>query len=260
MHKLMSQRIEVSSIGLVNEYYKGLLPQIFYTRIDSQNQIIEGRSSGNFINSRTALLDEFINIDKSKHHEMSQTYLAEQLVRIAIKNPLEERGFFMDIAPQNLEHGDNQKGVDLIVVDSNKMICLGIDLKFKKRVTRLDRDGFGWCQNTLSPFIYLKMGNWSLDTREESGIGIRRWIQEYTSPKLKTTGKIPRVFELRQYVIPRIIRTLEGYIDVINDPSDRLYNTCTPKDNQSFELLKSKLLTIHSVFLSIFQDYRLEKN
>ncbi len=168
----MPQRVEVSNIGLVNEYYQGLLPQSFYTGDSTHYNTIECRSSGNFIKSRTALLDEFINIDKSKHHEMSRAYLAEQLVRIAIKNPLEERGFLMDIAPQNLEHGNNQKGVDLIVVDSNKIICLGIDLKLKKRITTCARDGFGWCQNTLSPFIYLKMGNWSLETREESKVDI----------------------------------------------------------------------------------------
>lgn len=256
----MSQRIEVSRIGLVNEYHKGLLPQSFYTSDGTQNQTIEGRSSGNFIKSRTALLDDFLNIDKSKHYEMSQSYLAEQLVRIAIKNPLEERGFFMDIAPQNLEHGTGQKGVDLLVVDANKMICLGIDLKLKKRRLKSEHDGFGWCQNTLSPFIYLKMGNWSLETREESGVDIRHWIQEYTSPKLKTTGKIPRVYELRQYIIPRITKTIEKYIESLNGSEKDFYKNCIPENQQTLELLKSKLFRLWSVFSDISRCYRLVDN
>lgn len=257
----MSQRVEVlSNIGLVNEYRKRLPPQICYAVDGSQNLTIEGSSSIDFINSRTRLLERFLLEEKNKHHEMSQAYLAEQLVRIAIKNPLEERGFFMDIAPQNIEHGTDQKGVDLIVVDSNKTICLGIDLKLKRKITINDRDGFGWCQNTLSPFIYLKMGNWSLETREKSGVDIHQWIQEYTSPKLKTTGKIPRIFELRQYIVPRIIRTLEGYIDTTNNPNDRLYISCIPENYQSFELLKNKLSRLWSVFSDISRDYHLADN
>ena len=253
----MSERIKVSDIGLVNEYYRRLPPQIFYAVDEPKNDTIEGFSTRNFITSRTALLDEFLNVDKSKHHEMSQSYLAEQLVRIAIKNPLEEKGFFVDIAPQNLEHGNDQKGVDLIVVDSNKMICLGIDLKLKKRRSASEHDGFGWCQNTLSPFIYLKMGNWSLETREESGVDIRHWIQEYTSPKLKTTGKIPRIYELRQYVVPRITKTLEKYIEKINDSEKEFYKNCIPENQQSLDLLKSKLSSLHSVFSNISRDYHL---
>lgn len=256
----MSQRVEVSNIGLVNEYYQGLLPTTFYAIDRSQDLIIEGCSSKDFITSRTALLDEFINIDKSKHHEMSQAYLAEQLVRIAIKNPLEERGFFMNIAPQNIEHGNNQKGVDLLVIDSDKMISLGIDLKLRKRRARSLHDGFGWCQNTLSPFIYLKMGNWSLETREESGVDIRHWIKEYANPKLKTTGKLPRVYELRQYIIPRISEAIKSYIEVIDDSEGKykLYRNCIPEDRQSYSLLKRKLVALDILFSSISKDYHLE--
>lgn len=253
----MSERIKVSDIGLVNEYYRRLPPQIFYAVDDPKNVTIEGFSTRNFITSRTALLDEFLNVNKSNHHEMSQAYLAEQLVRVAIKNPLEERGFFVDIAPQSLEHGNDQKGVDLIVTDSNKMIHLGIDLKLKKGRSTPDRDGFGWCQNTLSPFTYLKMGNWSLKTREEPDVNIRQWIQEYTSPKLKTTGKIPRIYELRQYIVPRIINTIERYIKVTNSPIDEFYKNCVPEDQQSLDLLKSKLSSLHSVFSNISRDYHL---
>ncbi len=257
----MSQRVEVSNIGIVNEYYRRLPPQIFYTSDGSQNQTIKGFSSRNFINSRTELLDKFLNLDnKSKHHEMSQAYLAEQLVRIAIKNPLEERGFLMDIAPQNLEHGNDQKGVDLIVVDSKNMICLGIDLKLKKRKVKSEHDGFGWCQNTLSPFIYLKMGNWSLETREKSGVDIRHWIQEYTSPKLKTTGKIPRIYELRQYVVPRITDALKGYTEFINNHESQFYGNCIPESRQSLILLKSKLSRLYTVFSDISWGYHLTNN
>lgn len=248
----MSQRVEIlSNIGLVQEYRKRLTPQICYAVDGLRNITIEATSTKDFIISRTILLDELLNVDKNKHYEMSQAYMAEQLVRIATKNPLEERGFFIDIAPQNLEHGVNQKGVDLIVLDSNKTICLGIDLKLKKS----NNDGFGWGQNILSPFIYLKMGNWSLETREKSGVDIRQWIQEYTGPKLKTSGKIPRIFELRRYVIPRIIRTLERYIDITNSPNDRLYKSCIPEDYQSFELLKNKLSRLWLVFSEISRDY-----
>ncbi len=256
----MSRRVEVSNIGLVNEYHQGLPPQIFYAIDDSGSVAIEGFSTRNFITSRTALLDEFLNIDTCKHHEMSRAYLAEQLVRIAIKNPLEERGFFMDIAPQNLEHGNDQKGVDLIVVDSNKMIYLGIDLKLRKRRAKSEHDGFGWCQNTLSPFIYLKMGNWSLNTREEDGVDIRHWIEEYTSPKLKTTGKIPRVYELRQYVVPRITKTIEKYIEGLSDSEKEFYKDCIPENQKSLDLLKNKLFRLRSVFSDISRTYHLVDN
>lgn len=253
----MSQRIEVSEIGLVNRYYMDFPPENRFTT-DSSGALIIGTSNKNFISSRVSLVSDHILGIKDNRYEMSQAYLAEELVRVALKNPLEERGFFLHLAPQNIESGVDKKGVDFLITDSSQMIYLGIDLKLKKGRSRFNRDGSGWCPNLQSPFIYLKMGNWSLETRENPDVNIRQWIQEYTRPKLKTTGKIPRVYELRQYIVPRVIRTLSGYIEALNKPEDKFYKLYTPEDRQSLIILKNKLSTVNSLFSSISHDYHLE--
>jgi len=251
----MSQQVEYSKIGLVNEYSRGFPSNVSY-RTHDYDSVVQTTSSRAFINSRTELMDGFLTEDKKiKWFEVSQSYLAEQLVRIAIKSPLEERGFFLDLAPQSLEHGNNQKGVDLIIVDSCQTICLGIDLKLKKSRNKSGHDGYGWCQNILSPFIYLKMGDWSLETREETDVNIRQWIQKYTCPKLKTTGKIPRVYELRQYLIPRVTNTLNTYLEALDRPKDEFSYLYIPEDRQSVNLLKNKLLNLYSLFSDLSQKY-----
>lgn len=254
----MTERLVISDIGLVNHYHQGFPPQISFIT-DRLGTSIEGVSSENFTNARVNLMDGYFSGCRQKT-EMPQALLAEELVSLALKKPLEERGFFSYLAPQNLESGENQKGVDLIITDNNQMICLGIDLKLRKGKSRFKRDGYGWCQNIQSPFIYLKMGNWSLETREEPVVNIRKWINEYAKPKLKTTGKIPRVFELRQYIIPRIERTLLSYIEMLKEPTGELAEVTVPRELDDLDCLEDKLFTMHQLFSSISEEYFMRRN
>ena len=249
----MSQRIEVSPIGLVNRYHQDFPSQVNF-KTDQSGTLIEGRSSQNFTNSRVNLIDCYISGQRPKT-EMPQALLAEELVRIAVKNPLEERGFFLHLAPQNFESGKNQKGVDLIIVDNNDMICLGVDLKLKKGRSRFNRDGFGWSPKLHSPYIYLTMGNWSLETREESHVSIRKWISEYTCPKLRTSGKIPHIQELRRYIITRIEKSLSGYIEMLKEPIGEFANITIPESQGEVSILEDKLFTLHLLFSSLNDQY-----
>lgn len=249
----MPERFEISKIGLVNKYHQDFPPQISFI-MDHGGALVEGISSRNFTSSRVSLIDNYISGGNPKT-EIPQALLAEELVCLAIKKPLEERGFFSYLAPQNLESGGNKKGVDLIITDSNNMICLGIDLKLRKGRSKLKRDGYGWSQNIQSPYIYLQMGDWTLETRKEPVVNIRQWISEYTRPKLRTTGKIPHVYELRQYVIPRIERTLSSYIEILKEPDGELADLTIPKDTGEIMSLEEKLFKMHLVFSSIKNDY-----
>ena len=249
----MLERIGISKIGLVNRYHQDFSSQINFTK-DRFGTLVECTSSQNFTNSRVSLMDGYLS-GKYQKTEMPQALLAEELVSLALKKPLEERGFSSYLAPQNLESGENQKGVDLIITDADHMICLGVDLKLKKGKSKIERDGYGWCQNIQSPFIYLKMGNWSLETREESTVDIRQWISEYTRPKLKTTGKIPRVNELREYIFPRIERTISSYIEILKEPEGKFADVTIPKNMAELNALEDKLFMMHSLFSSISDGY-----
>lgn len=245
----MSQRVEISPIGLLNRYHCDFPRSIIFSTSEGKDTI-EGLSSLKFTNSRVKLLDNYI-LERKPQTEFSQALLAEELVGIAIKKPLKERGFFLHLAPQNLESGKNQKGVDLLITDSNNMICLGIDLKLRKGRSNFNRDGFGWASNLQSPYIYLTMGNWSLKTRQEPHVGIRKWINDYTCPKLITSGKIPNIYELRQYVIPRIERSISGYIETLKEPNINFVEATTPKSREEVDILEYKLFILSLLFCSL---------
>ena len=54
----MSQQVECSEIGLVNEYSRGFPPTVSY-RTHDYDSIVQTTSSQAFINSRTELVDGF---------------------------------------------------------------------------------------------------------------------------------------------------------------------------------------------------------
>lgn len=248
----MSSRVEFSNINLVNRYYQDFPPQINFSS-DSQGTPIEGFSSSKFTSSRVALIDNYLSQNNPKK-EMSQALLVEEFSNLALEKLLKEKGFSSHLAPQNLESGQNQKGVDLIIQDSQKMLCLGIDLKLKKSKSLLKRDGYGWSPNTKSPYIYLKMGDCFMKTKEESSVNLRDWIQDYTLSKITSTGKIPHLDQFRKYIICRIERTLFSYIQTIKEPSNFIAQKTIPKDHQDQLLLEEKLFKTHALFSSLCQE------
>lgn len=140
------------------------------------------------------------------------------------------------------------------------MVCLGIDVKLKKSRSLRDRDGYGWSSHLHSPFIYLNLGNWSVDTWEEPLVDIRNWITNYTLPKLTTTGKIPKMYELRQYLLGRIERSISGYIELIKDPNEEIAEINIPKNYQELNILEEKLFLMHQLFSDLNNKYYPQNN
>jgi hypothetical protein len=249
----MLEQAPIFKKNFVSRYQKEYSPVLSFVT-DRSGRTIEGTSNNDFRRSRTDLMSDYLN-NKPKHHEMTQSLLSEELVLISIAPFLAQKNFITYLAPQNLESGGNQKGLDIIIADKNNVAYLGIDVKLKIGRSSLQRDGFGWSPNLQSPYIYLKLGNWSLNTREEAGVRVRDWINTYTVPRIIESGKIPRIFEMRQYLFGRINRSLSGYSDLFNNPKDRYAEVNIPKNIDEQNLLKEKLESINKAFSELDKQF-----
>lgn len=216
--------------------------------VDHQGQSLEATSSRNFRESREIILVDFLS-GRSRQDELSHSLMAEHVVQLSLNPALQRLGFAAAIAPQSLEHGKDQKGVDLIISDTNNLVYMGIDVKLReKRRTFPDRDGYGWSDTLRSPYFYLSLGNWRIDMREREEVPIRDWLTEYTIPSITGSKQIPRVAAFRDYLIGRIGRSIEAYRKRLDDTEFESGIYIIPDAQEDQQILREKLAVMHGVF------------
>jgi len=211
-----------------------------------ENPIIETNSI-NFINSRRIMFDKLVS-DKIDPKEFPQALFSEHIVFTALEKPINEMNFKLYTAPQSLDISrKNNKGIDLLICNNENIPFLGINVKLRKGRSVLNRDGYGWHSKLQAPYIYLSLGNWTVDTREGKETRIRQWLDECAIPKISESGKIPKFWDFRKYLIERIDRSLDGFTEKLDDRQYDI-NYGLPETMIEMSVLKDKLPVISSVF------------
>jgi hypothetical protein len=234
--------------GYVREYP---LSQTYL--LDDEGQLVTASSSPNFQSARLLLMETLLQGDPSRE-QMAQSLIAEQIVKLSLRHLLQNTGFCANLAPQTLECGtQNQKGVDVIVVDTNNLAYLGIDVKCRVGKSPWNRDGYGWNQGLLAPFIYLSLGNWKIDTYDRQQVPIKEWLSGYAIPKIAQSGKIPHFFDFERYIAGRIERSLNGFTERIKEDPANIPPFLLPKNYEAVLLLEEKLAIMQSLFIDLQQ-------
>lgn len=198
---------------------------------------------------------EELLIGQSEYLEYAQSVAFEHFVNLALRLPFTGTGFVVELCPQSLEMSSReQKGVDLLVMDYEHYVYLGIDVKLRRGRSNLQRDGFGWNQRLLSPYIYLSLGDFVANTREGTQISVRQWLHDYAIPSIGSNGKIPHWDQFRAYLLARIERSLEGYTEKVRELEEFDNLLGIPASPQSLEILVEKLAIMHSVFVELRQN------
>jgi hypothetical protein len=245
----MVERTTLTNVGFIERYTQEYPPSVDYI-ISPRGEKVSETTTHKFKTSRIAMMQDLVD-GKPRRNEMSHSLFAEEIVCLALDPLLQRGGFSSCLAPQSLEHGVDQKGVDVLISDKNNMAYLGIDVKLRIGKSLLGRDGFGWSHHLLSPYIYLSLGNWSVDTWEENGVNIRGWLADYALPKIPESGKIPKISELRRYLIDRIERSLSGFMDRVYSPKEDDLNYGMPSTAEDLMILEEKLPVIYSLFFDL---------
>jgi hypothetical protein len=245
----MNERSERSSANFITRYSRSYPSSIAF-KTDTYGNHIEARSSATFQASREQLMRKLLTGTQTKE-SMSQALMAEHLVSLAIQPLIAEQGFHTMLAPQSLEHGKNQKGIDLIISDNEMMTYLGIDVKLRRGRSIQNRDGYGWNATLKAPYIYLSLGNWSTAMREGEEVNVKDWLADYAVPKIQDSGKIPHLNKLRTYLVARIERSLNGYHERLIDGSMYNHSFGLPELEEDKVILARKLSNMQSVFTEL---------
>ena len=211
-----------------------------------ENPIVETNSI-NFINSRRTMFNQLVS-GKINPKEFPQALFSEHIVYTALEGPVNEMNYKIFTAPQSLDISrKNNKGIDLLICNKENIPFLGINVKLRKGRSSFNRDGYGWHSKLQAPYIYLSLGNWTVDTREGKETRIRQWLDECAIPKISESGKIPQFWDFRNYLIARIDRSLDGFIEKLDNKQNDL-NFGLPETMIEMSILRQKLPAISSVF------------
>jgi hypothetical protein len=245
----MRERQISSSASFVDGYTRSYPSSVSFVT-DTHGNTVDAYSSRDFQTSRAKLLTSVFE-GKPRHEVMSHVLIAERIVALSLQPVFEDAGFRAVLAPQTLERGGEQKGVDLIVSDPDNMTYLGIDVKLRSGTSPYNRDGYGWSPSLKSPYIYLSLGNWSTEMREKEEVTVKDWLADFAIPKIQQTGKIPKLHALRQYLIGRMERSLSGYRERLLEPNEGYLCFGLPKSKEDREILEEKVGIMHSLFADL---------
>ena len=229
--------------NFTEKYSASTPPRVEYRRL---NDNLTAESSTTFRESRGKLMTNLLE-NKPEEITMSHALLSEFVVVLALDPLVRQRGYRVDLAPQTLEHGNKQKGVDVLVVGRSEKIMMGIDVKLRKKTPDRGRNGGGWQDNISAPAINLNLGNWDVETKDESVDGVKVWLTRGVLPNVVEGGKIPGMNSLRAYLVPRIRRSLENQLERMENklPNCR---TDSRMDRQSQVACKQKLRGLIELF------------
>ncbi len=192
-----------------------------------------------FRTSRTDLLKAHSE-GKNKHFEYTQALLSEFVTVLALEKPLSSHNYSIDLAAQSLEHGQDQRGVDILITNSQQKIMLGLDIKLGKNSSSLNSNGGHWLDNLKAPFINLTLGNWRAD--------IKDWLKNAVKPNIKKSGSIPDMPQFRSFLIPRIKNSLLSQYSMLINRSPRLF---IPESRKDCQVYRQKLEGLINLFTQL---------
>lgn len=216
--------------------------------VDTNGNYLNANSNEEFRNNRKKQMNLYI--DGNPKHESIRGLFVEPLVCFSLRPYLQQAGFDIILAPQSLEHGIEQKGVDLLIVDPDQYVYLGIDVKTRKDRSSKGRDRYGWSSKLKSPYIFLSLGNWDVELRENKKITVPRWTREMVVPNIQKTGKIPRINNFKDYIVSKAENTVYSFRNRLDDRK-RYYGGSLPQNREERTMLEEKLGIIHSLLTDI---------
>jgi hypothetical protein len=247
--KEVSDPLSLSARAYVASYVDSY-PSKASFRLSPQDDPHEVSTSFNFRHSRELIMCGLL-AGNARPESMFTAYMSEQLVRLGLEPLLKDSGFYVSLAPQAFEHGNCQKGVDLIISDEDKVVYLGIDVKLREKRRYPESDGYGFCQPLCCPYIYLSLGNWRADMKEDPEVSILKWISNYTIPKINRTGKIPRLDNFRSYLVKRIEKSLDGYCNRLEKGETYPRQDYLSSHFDDLNILIDKLYIMHTLFMDL---------
>jgi hypothetical protein len=179
----------------------------------------------------------------------SHALLSEYITVLALEPLLKPYSYQIDLAPQSLEHGVGQKGVDLLILNQEHKIMLGIDVKLETSKYRFNRNGGRWLNHLKSPYINLTLGNWLVKGKDPQVNNIKNWLTYSVLSNIPETGKIPQLNDFRSFVVTRIKNSLQFQQENCqnhNFPPDIL-----PLARQDYLVYKQKLKGLIAIFSSL---------
>lgn len=236
--------------SFVDHYAKSYPPSSQYL-LDSKGTSVNASSDESFRTYRENLLNLYFEGDPK--HDSIVGHFIEPVVCLSLRPYLQEGGFDVVLAPQSLEHGDGQKGVDILITDSEQLVLLGIDVKSKKGRSSRGRDTYGWSPALRSPFVYLSLGNWNPAMQDRRDVSVHDWSRGYVVPNLQKSGQIPNIQDFRQYLLKRLERTVYSFRERMHDPS-RFQQQIVPQTPEEASILEEKLGIVHSLITDVLMS------
>lgn len=219
------------------ENYSQLLPQDSVYKLLHQNPL-PCFSNREYRQSHRQLIESYLQHTKW-HEDYSEALLSEYVTLLALDPLLKERNYQINLAPQNLEHGTKQRGVDLLIATPEYKIMLGLDVKLRRKNS--DHDGGHWLDNLKAPYMNLSLGNWDSD--------VKKWLRGPVLDNFNQSGQIPNFNSFRQYLISRVNHNLDSQIDILNHPWDTNYTL--PVTREDTIVYRQKLSGLKRIFSDI---------
>ena len=218
--------------------------EIQYRRLSDN---LQGSSTRNFQLAREKQMGELL-AEGDEKVGMSHALLSEFVVDLAINPLISPHGYRVNMAAQSIEGGGkDQRGVDLLIVDRQQKIMMGIDVKLRKKKSVENRNGGAWLGNLAAPFINLTLGNWPVEVKDESVGNVKQWLVKCALPNIAGGGKIPGLNSLRSFAVTRIKNSLEHQLARL-DNNQPVTTTNLPLNRQERVACRQKLKGLIEVF------------
>jgi hypothetical protein len=212
------------------------------------NNSLLATSSFSFCCSHPRLINNILTTNTDKILP-SHAYLSEYITALALEPLLKPHSYRVDLAPQSLEHGVGQRGVDLLILDQRQKIMLGLDIKLRTIRSSHNRNGGRWLDNLKAPFINLSLGNWSVHAKDPQVKNIKDWLIYSVLPNIPDNGQIPQLNDFRSYIVPRIKNSLQLQQENFSNHKLKFYSF--PQTRQEIKVYQQKLSGLIEIFSDI---------
>lgn len=175
------------------------------------------------------------------------------MVALSLEPLLSPYHYSIDLAPQSIEHGKGQRGVDLLILNPHRHIMMGIDVKLKANKSSNNQNGGAWLPHLQTPFINLTLGNWQVSSKDPQVKSIKDWMVKCVIPNVPNSGKIPQLNSLRSFIVPRLINSLDSQLRNSHKSRPSRF-VKLPETRQQMIIYRQKLTGLINLFNQINQQ------